>query len=223
MKLLPNSDTVVLPSKEEEYQQQPTITAGRKEEDLCLSSLSSLEANSMDSLGKQQQKQDKEPKHQPTTNKKEVSFSSVHVREYELIWNMQSGYATPRSGNAGPALSLSWKYQTVPTLDLDDYEQQRQRSRRSRQQLHLSSTVRLQRLVDLGYTRSKMEREMAQCQQRQEQERQSPSLSWKSLFSSTLRRRTKAATLRFQQTPATLHYSNSSSSSDSGSSSSSTL
>mmetsp|Transcript_13803 Transcript_13803/g.27759 ORF Transcript_13803/g.27759 Transcript_13803/m.27759 type:complete len:229 (-) Transcript_13803:184-870(-) len=190
MKLLPNNDPLVLSSEEEKHRQQPTTNAGIKGGEEAPKRTNSLEKQP------QHDTEQQPPPPRTTNTKKEVSFSHVHVREYEPIWSTQKSPKTTVGGacpTTGPAISLSWKYQTAPTLDMDEYE--RQRPRRSSQQLHLSPTVRMERLVHWGYSRSKIQREMDDSQRHQEQ---TCSFWWtavKALFSPTTLRRRRANTI----------------------------
>lgn len=67
--------------------------------------------------------------------KRVTSFSTIEIREYNVTLGDNPG------GSAGPPVSLDWDYDESITVEVDYYEQSRP-PRRTRNQMHMGSSVR---------------------------------------------------------------------------------
>ena len=74
---------------------------------------------------------------QRTALKRNVSFSSLEIREYEITLGDNP------SVSKGPPISLSWDYREAGSMDLEKFESKRGR-RRSKDQMMLGSSMRQQ-------------------------------------------------------------------------------
>lgn len=154
--------------------------------------------------------------------KKQVSFSAIHVREYDPMWDNSPslcGSSSSSSSTCGPSICFSWKYQPTQSIDLDAYEGTKQHTvqrQRRGHQLYVTTADRLERLVQLGYSRSKLEREMRRGVQDDDAESPPPPRRrplWKSFF--PLSRHERQLERRQQPKPPRRATSGSSSSSNS--------
>eukprot|EP00977_Amphora_coffeiformis_P018907 scaffold6781_cov204-Amphora_coffeaeformis.AAC.22 len=103
-----------------------------------------------------------------------VSFSQVLVREYEQIF----GDALTTCIGA-PPLSIGWSYFEQWTAEVDEYELTRKGQRRDRQEMLMPSLVRIQKLMENGYTRRQIHQVMEE--RRQEATSSITKSTWKRL------------------------------------------
>ena len=76
-----------------------------------------------------------------------VRFSTVEIREYPVV------LGTNPSTVRGPSVELDWQSQSSKSLDLETYEADRSpRRRRKENELIMTVTVRVNRLLDNGVT-----------------------------------------------------------------------
>jgi len=89
---------------------------------------------------------------QPDSHK--VCFTSVEVREYPRILGDNP------SVSAGPPISLAWKHDDTARmlLPLEDWERAREPDRRSKQEIRVPDHVRVDWLMDAGFTGSELRR-----------------------------------------------------------------
>jgi len=80
---------------------------------------------------------------EPTPIKRNISFSTLEIRNYEVVLGDNPG------GSSGPPVSLGWNYDESKTkvLDMEDYEQTRE-TRRKHHELHLKSENRWEILLE---------------------------------------------------------------------------
>jgi len=81
---------------------------------------------------------------------KSVSFSTVDVRDYSLC--LGDNPAVSR----GAAISLDWGYDDERTYEINNYECDRTKHRRSAEALKITSIERIHLLKDIGYSRGQI-------------------------------------------------------------------
>ncbi|GAX17124.1 hypothetical protein FisN_5Hu510 [Fistulifera solaris] len=87
-----------------------------------------------------------------TTNKsRHVSFDSVHIHEHPVILGCNPGVRALPSG-PGPALTLSWDSLRSSDYNMEEFEAQRQLTRRPKQSLRTTKSERIQFLMEEGFT-----------------------------------------------------------------------
>ena len=88
----------------------------------------------------------------PKTNKKEVRFSTVNIREYENKISFNP------SCSQGPALELGWEYKMSRSFDVDDYEENHPSiDRKTPNEMLISPSQRDAILKEIGYSRRQIE------------------------------------------------------------------
>lgn len=90
------------------------------------------------------------------SSRKHVSFESVHVHEHPVILGCNPGLRALSSG-PGPALTLSWDSLRSSDYNMDDFEAQRQLTRRPRESLRTTKTERVQFLKDEGFSSEELQ------------------------------------------------------------------
>ena len=83
--------------------------------------------------------------HSKSTHKKRVSFNQIHIREYSLEMGDNP------SCSRGPPLSISWDYNDVGSIDLQEFEETRP-ARRYHGELIIPLSVRKEILLSSGYS-----------------------------------------------------------------------
>lgn len=111
----------------------------------------------------------------PAATKKTLRFDKVEFREYTII--LSDNPCT----SSGPPIGLGWSYDPKDTMlsDIDTYEDYRHFSgtRRSKSDLRIPAGVRLDIMIDSGYSGQTIKKA---CQQvKQDQERRYSSLKYK--------------------------------------------
>lgn len=94
---------------------------------------------------------------QQTSNPRHVSFDSVHVHEHAVILGCNPGLR-PLSSGPGPALTLSWDSLRSSDYNMDDFEAQRQLTRRPWQALRTTKSERIQVLKEEGFTSEELKK-----------------------------------------------------------------
>lgn len=85
--------------------------------------------------------------HGTKATERQVSFHQVTIRRYPMIAG-----DNPACEN-GPPVTLDWSFEELPSLDLDDFESMRRRTRRQKLHHLLLSYVQRQRILfGIGYT-----------------------------------------------------------------------
>jgi hypothetical protein len=86
-----------------------------------------------------------------TNKSRHVSFDSVHIHEHPVILGCNPGVRALPSG-PGPALTLSWDNLRSSDYNMDEFEAQRQLTRRPRDSLRTTKSERIQFLMEEGFT-----------------------------------------------------------------------
>lgn len=99
---------------------------------------------------------------------KEVCFASVQVRQYPVILGDNP------SCTSGPPVTLGWNYDTDSSLSctVDEWESGRNSTRRLREEIRVPSSVRMEWLLDAGFTPTQVS-EAIQDVQKHQRRRQS--------------------------------------------------
>lgn len=119
-----------------------------------------------------------------TSSPRHVSFDSVHVHEHAVILGCNPGLRALPSG-PGPALTLSWESLRSSDYNMDDFEAQRQVTRRPKQALRTTKTERISLLKEEGFTSEELK--MAEDAIRNIQQSREASAQEKSDLSALLR------------------------------------
>ena len=82
--------------------------------------------------------------------KRSVSFSSIEVRGYGIALGDNP------SCSYGPAITLNWDYNEETRLSVDDYEELRMITRRTKNEMIMPSIVREAIIMSNGYSRSEI-------------------------------------------------------------------
>jgi len=101
---------------------------------------------------------------------KELCFSTVEIREYDIIIGDNPGDST----SAGTSISLGWEYDTdnVQLHDLDTFEEQRG-PRKSVNELRVASWIRRHRLSQSGFTKKEIKKGAKDAQKARDQREKS--------------------------------------------------
>ena len=86
-----------------------------------------------------------------TASKPRVTFSQTHTRHYRI----ECGDNPALSGR-GPAINLSWHYETIPSVSVDEYEATRPENPPKMQDLKLGLVERERLLMESGASRQEM-------------------------------------------------------------------
>ena len=97
-------------------------------------------------------------KYSKLTEKRCVSFSSIEVRGYGLALGDNP------SCSRGPAITLNWDYnEEIKDLSVDEYENLRQNTRRSKNEMILPCILREAIIMSNGYSRLEIKESLNEC------------------------------------------------------------
>lgn len=85
-----------------------------------------------------------------TDSPKHVSFDSVHVHEHAVILGCNPGIRALSNG-PGPALTLSWDSLRSSNYNMEDFEAERELTRRPKASLRTTKTERVKYLKEEGF------------------------------------------------------------------------
>lgn len=89
-----------------------------------------------------------------------VSFTQVQIREYEQIIG-----DAPFTCIGAPPISIGWEYFEEWTAKVEEFELARKAKRRARHEMLMPSLIRIERLMEHGYSRTSIYRVMQQRRQ----------------------------------------------------------